>query len=250
MVLEVKDVSILYQTDYYKRMRTEERLALKLKNKTNKHKFTAVDHVSFVLNEGDSLGIIGRNGAGKSTLLRSIAGTIEPTEGQIIRYKPISALLELGTGFDGDLSVKENIYLRAALLGFSKESLEEKYDDIIKFAELEEFENHPYRTLSSGMKSHVGFAIVSMMEPEVLILDEVFAAGDGAFRKKSYALMKKLIDSGCAAILVSHSLSQIKANCNRVLWLNNGKVVMDGNTKEVCQLYEAFLKTGKLPGEI
>ncbi len=246
MVLEVQDVSILYHTDVYKKMRSEKKLKLKLRHEEGAHRFMAVDHVSFSLGEGEALGIIGKNGAGKSTLLKAISGTIEPTTGRIIRNKPISALLELGTGFDGDLSVKENIYLRAALLGFTKEYLEERYEKILAFSELEKFENRPFRALSSGMRARLGFAIVGLMQPEILILDEVFSVGDGAFQRKSHSLMTGLIKSGCSTLLVSHSIGQVKEICNRVLWLEHGRMVMEGKTGEVCAEYEKFLKTGKI----
>lgn len=246
MVLEVQDVSILYHTGEYKKMRAEKRLRLKLKHEEDKHRFRAVDHVSFSLGEGEALGIIGKNGAGKSTLLKAVSGTIEPTSGRIIRDRSVSALLELGTGFDGDLSVKENIYLRAALLGFTKEYLEERYEEILAFSELEKFEDRPFRALSSGMRARLGFAIVGLMQPEILILDEVFSVGDGAFQRKSHSLMTSLIKGGCSTLLVSHSIGQVREICDRVLWLEHGKVVMEGKTGDVCAEYEKFLKTGKL----
>lgn len=246
MVLEVRNVSILFHTDTYKKMRSEKKLELKLKHRESEHRFMAVDHVSFSLDEGETLGIIGKNGAGKSTILKAIAGTIAPTSGRIIRRRQVSALLELGTGFDMDLSVKENIYLRAALLGFSKEYLEGRYPDILAFAELEAFENRPFRALSSGMRARLGFSIVSLMRPEILILDEVFSVGDGAFRKKSHDLMTGLIKGGCSTLMVSHSIGQIRELCNRVIWIEHGRIVMEGKTDEVCDAYEKFLKTGKI----
>lgn len=247
MVLELQDVSIFYHTNLYKKMRSEKKLQMKLRHEDAAHRFMAVDHVSFHLDEGEAIGIIGKNGAGKSSLLKAIAGTIEPTTGQIIRHKPVSALLELGTGFDGDLSIKENIYLRAALLGFSKDYLEERYAQILEYSELEAFENQPFRALSSGMRSKLGFSIVGLMQPEILILDEVFSVGDGAFQRKSHKLMTDLINGGCSTLLVSHSIAQVKEICSRVVWLDHGKLIMNGPTNEVCAEYDKFLKSGNLP---
>ena len=245
MVLNVENVSIRYTTDVYKRMRPEQKLKLRLKGDTSVGEFWAVKDVSFQLNEGDILGIVGKNGAGKSTLLKAIAGTIGVQSGKITRERRVSALLELGTGFDPDLTVKENIYLRSALLGYSKSFLQSKYAEILDFAELGEFENFTYRNLSSGMRSKMAFAIVSVMEPEILVLDEVFSVGDATFQEKSNNRMRELMASDVSTIMVSHSMSNIQQMCNRVIWMERGRIVMDGDTATVCQAYSAAMKTKK-----
>ena len=231
-------------------MRFEKRFFCWLTGSGQSRGFNALHNVSLRLEEGEVLGIIGKNGSGKSTLLKVISGTITPTKGRVDRKRKVSALLELGTGFDRDLTVKENIYLRSALLGYSKSYLKKRYKDILAFSELEKFEDHQYQNLSSGMRSRMAFAIVSIMEPEILVLDEVFSVGDGAFHEKSHQKMLELMDKGVSTILVSHSISQIRKLCTRVLWLDKGSVVMDGDPEEVCKAYNRYIKTGKLPENI
>lgn len=187
------------------------------------------------------LGIIGANGAGKSTLLKAVIGVMEPREGRIERNGSISALLELASGFDGDLTVKENAYLRGAMLGYTKDFMDETYEHILDFSELREFEDRPFKQLSTGMQSRLAFSIASLVQPEILILDEVLSVGDGAFQEKSAAKMREIIDGGAATILVSHSLGQIRELCSKVLWLHRGKQVDFGNTEELCDRYEDFL---------
>lgn len=247
MILKASNVTVRYQSDAFKNMRWEKRLASTLAGKDEARMFYALKRVSFKLDAGEVLGIVGKNGSGKSTLLKAVAGTITPARGSIKCNKRISALLELGTGFDRELSVKENIYLRAALLGYSKEFLESKYKDIIEFSELQDFEDTLYQNLSSGMRSRMAFSIVSIMEPEILVLDEVFSVGDGAFREKSRQKMMELMHSGVSTILVSHTLSQIRKLCTRVIWLDKGRIIMDGDPKTVCDAYSKYLDTGVLP---
>lgn len=187
------------------------------------------------------LGIIGTNGAGKSTLLKAISGIMVPTKGVVNRQGTIAALLELASGFDGDLTVKENAYLRGAMLGYTRKYMDDTYDQIIEFAELKEFEDRPFKQLSSGMKSRLAFSIASLVNPDILILDEVLSVGDGAFRKKSENKMKEIIDGGATTILVSHSIEQVRTLCNKVLWLNKGKQVAFGKADELCDKYEAYL---------
>lgn len=203
--------------------------------------FLAVKNVSFELFEGDMLGIIGSNGAGKSTLLKAVTGVMVPTSGTIERDGRISALLELASGFDGDLTVKENAYLRGAMLGYTKKFMNEAYDQIIDFAELKDFEERPFKQLSSGMQSRLAFSIASLVQPEILILDEVLSVGDGAFQEKSAAKMMEIIKRGAVTILVSHSVDQIESLCTKVLWLNHGEAIALGDTKAICTLYQSFL---------
>jgi ABC-2 type transport system ATP-binding protein len=189
------------------------------------------------------LGIIGTNGAGKSTLLKAISGIMEPTEGSVMANGTVAALLELTSGFDGDLTVEENVFLRGSMLGYTRKFLNESYAQIIKFAELEDFQKTPFRQLSSGMKSRLAFSIASFVRPDILILDEVLAVGDGAFRSKSEARMKQIIHGGATTILVSHDLGQIRQLCNKILWLHKGQQVEFGSdVQEICDRYEAFLR--------
>ena len=210
--------------------------------------FFADRNVTFSLNHGDMLGIIGSNGAGKSTLLKAISGIMRPTEGYVRCNGKIAALLELSSGFDGDLSVKENTYLRGALLGYTKRFMRDTYESIIEFAELKDFEDRPFKQLSSGMKSRLAFSIASLVNPDILILDEVLAVGDGAFRKKSEEKMKSIINGGATTILVSHSLGQIQSMCNKVLWLDNGRqIAFSDDVERVCGAYNQFLMDKILP---
>lgn len=206
----------------------------------------AVDDVTFSLCEGDMLGIVGTNGAGKSTLLKAITGVMEPRKGKIQRNGSVSALLELASGFDGDLTVKENAYLRGAMLGYTRQFMDETYEHILDFSELREFQERPFKQLSTGMQSRLAFAIASLVQPEILILDEVLSVGDGAFQEKSAKKMMEIIENGAATILVSHSLEQVQELCNKVLWLHKGKQVAFGDAEELCERYGAFLETGKI----
>ena len=210
--------------------------------------FWALRNLSFSLQQGDVLGVIGRNGAGKSTTMKTVSGTLAPASGTITHEGKICALLELGAGFDREMTVKENVYLRGALMGYSKEFIDSKYDEMIDFADMREFEDNPFRTLSSGMKSRIAFAIASMVEPDIIILDEVFAVGDGDFKKKSQERMQEIIGSGKAtALIVSHNLTTVRKQCNKVLWLNKGRTVMFGEANAVCDEYKKFMDTGVLP---
>ncbi|MCM1219986.1 MAG: ABC transporter ATP-binding protein [Lachnospiraceae bacterium] len=212
---------------------------------TNNYKvwsFKAVNHVSFELYRGDFLGIIGANGAGKSTLLKVIAQIMVPSEGRVMATQSISALLELGSGFDPDLTVKENTYLRGAMLGYTRKFMDDKYEEIIDYAELKEFQDYNFKQLSSGMQSRLAFAIASLVQPEILILDEVLSVGDGAFQEKSAGKMREIINNGAATILVSHSLDQIRKLCTKILWLHKGSQIAFGNdVKGICNRYQDFL---------
>ena len=242
-ILEVKDVSIRYITGDFKDIGLKEFILRKLKNDYKVIEFWADKDINFTLEKGDMLGIIGTNGAGKSTLLKAVSGIMEPTKGYVRREGTIAALLELGSGFDGDLTVKENTYLRGAMLGYTRKFMDETYDRIIDFAELREFEHRPFKQLSSGMKSRLAFSIASLVRPDILILDEVLSVGDGAFRAKSEAKMKEIIGSGATTILVSHSIAQVRSMCNKVLWLHKGRqIAFTDDVEALCDRYELFLK--------
>lgn len=241
-ILEVNNVSIRYMTGDFKETGLKEFVMRKLKNNYKVVEFWADKDVTFSLEKGDMLGIIGTNGAGKSTLLKAISGIMEPTMGYVKREGNIAALLELGSGFDGDLTVRENTYLRGAMLGYTRKFMDETYEQIIDFAELKEFQDRPFKQLSSGMKSRLAFSIASLVKPDILILDEVLSVGDGLFRKKSEKKMKEIISSGATTILVSHSIGQVMEMCNKILWLHKGTQIEFGDdVQRICDRYQEFL---------
>lgn len=242
MTVKLNDVAIHYITGDFRNIGFKDYIMQKLRGQYSVAKFWAVDGISFQLKEGDFLGIVGTNGAGKSTLLKAISGIMRPTRGTLEVRGSVAALLELGTGFDGDLTVTENTFLRGALLGYTRKFMSERYEEIIAFAELEEFKNRPFRQLSSGMKSRLAFSIACLVRPDILILDEVLSVGDGAFRKKSEAKMKEVINSGVTTLFVSHSLEQTIQMCTKVLWLEKGKQMAFGDTREICGMYDEFIK--------
>lgn len=246
--IRANKVSIRYITGDFKDIGLKEYFMRRLTNNYRVREFWADRDVSFTLERGEMLGIIGANGAGKSTLLKAVSGIMVPTEGWVDVRGKIAALLELASGFDGDLTVRENAYLRGALLGYTREFMDQKYDEIIAFAELQEFQERRFKQLSSGMKSRLAFSIACLVEPDILILDEVLSVGDGAFRKKSEAKMKEILKSGVTGILVSHSIDQIRSMSDKVLWLNKGKqICFSGETEKICDAYEEFLITKKAP---
>lgn len=246
-IIEVNNVSVKYITGDLRNIGLKEFVMKKLTNKYRVEEFLAVNGVSFTVEKGDMLGIIGTNGAGKSTLLKVVTKIMQPSTGYVEVNGKIAALLELASGFDSELNLKENAYLRGAMLGYTREFMDRKYPEILAFSELKDFEERPFKQLSSGMKSRIAFAIASMVEPEILILDEVLSVGDGAFREKSEAKMLEIIQNGKATILVSHSIEQIRRMCNKVLWLDHGKQIAFGETKTICDDYTEFLKSKKLP---
>lgn len=240
-ILEVKNVSIRYMTGDFKDIGLKEYVMRKLKGNYHVQEFWADRDITFSLEKGDMLGIIGTNGAGKSTLLKAISGIMEPTRGHVKRQGNIAALLELASGFDGDLTVRENACLRGAMLGYTRKFMDKTYGSIIEFAELQDFQDRPFKQLSSGMKSRLAFAIASLVQPDILILDEVLSVGDGAFRKKSEAKMREIIEGGATTILVSHSIPQVKELCNKVLWLDKGQQIAFGDAQILCKLYQQYL---------
>ena len=248
VVIDCRNVSIRYITGDFKDIGFKEFLLRKITGNYKINEFWADKDVSFVLKKGDMLGIIGQNGAGKSTLLKAITGIMIPTGGEIKTEGRIAALLELTAGFDKDLTVKENTYLRGSMLGYTRAFMDDKYENIIEFAQLKDFEDRPFKQLSSGMKSRLAFSIACLVNPDILILDEVLAVGDGAFLKKSGDKMKQILNSGVTSILVSHSLNQIRELCNKVLWLDHGKTVCFSEEVDLCcDAYEEFLISGICP---
>ena len=241
-MIDVKDVSVRYIMGDFKDIGIKEYLIKKVKGQMMVKEFWALRDVSFHVEKGTLLGIIGSNGSGKSTILKVLAGIMPPTKGNITANGSIAALLELGAGFDGDLTVKENIYLRGAMLGYTKDVVNEEYEHIIEFSELREFEDVAFKKLSSGMKSKLAFSLASRVNPDILVLDEVLSVGDIGFRKKSENRMRELMSGGTTTILVSHSMAQIREMCTQVLWLEKGEMRGIGDTKQLCDEYEKYMK--------
>lgn len=247
-IIRVNDVSISYLTGDFKSIGLKEYVMRRLTGNYQVYPFFADRNISFELYQGDMLGIIGTNGAGKSTLLKAISGIMRPSSGTVETKGSISALLELTSGFDGELTVYENTYLHGALLGYSRQFMTEMYHQIIAFAELEDFQDLPFKQLSSGMKSRLAFSIACLVKPDILILDEVLSVGDGAFCKKSSNKIQEILKGGATGIFVSHSMSQVRELCNKILWLDRGEQIAFGSDVErLCDAYEEFLLTKKLP---
>ena len=237
IAVKVENVSMMFNMSQEKVDNIKEYIIKMLKHELMFHEFWALRDVSFELEKGDSLGIVGLNGSGKSTLLKVIAGVLKPTKGRVTTVGSIAPLIELGAGFDEDLSAEENILLNGSILGYSKSYMMSRYEDIIHFAVLEGFTNTALKNFSSGMKARLGFAIATMNIPDILILDEVLAVGDFKFQEKSLARTKEIIGAGTTVLFVSHSIEQVRKMCNKVLWLDHGQTVMFGNAEEVCSAY-------------
>ncbi len=235
----VEHITISYPIGNLKNIGLKEYIFRKIKKQYKQTMFTALSDISFRLNEGDMLGILGSNGAGKSTLCKVIAGILHPNSGYAKVHGNVAALLELATGFDSEMTVKENVYLRGAILGYTKAFLDEKYPEIIAFSELSEFQEFTFNQLSSGMKSRLAFSIACLIQPEIVILDEVLSVGDGAFKRKSENKMLEVLSSGATTIFVSHNTEQIKRLCNKVLWLEHGKqIAFSDDVVGLCDEYE------------
>lgn len=247
-IIKAVGVSILYLTGDFKDIGLKEYVMRRLKGNYHVTQFWADRNINFSLEKGDMLGIIGTNGAGKSTLLKAVSGIMVPTEGHMEINGSIAALLELASGFDPELTVRENTYLRGAMLGYTRKFMNDKYEEIIDFAELQDFQDRPFKQLSSGMKSRLAFSIACLVHPDILILDEVLSVGDGAFAKKSGDRMREILKSGVTGILVSHSVPQVRSMCNKILWLDHGhQVGFSDQVEAYCDAYEEFLITKKLP---
>ena len=237
-MIEVSDVTMRFRLNNDKILSLKEFVTTALRGKLQYNDFTALEHVSFEVKKGETLGLIGRNGAGKSTMLKVISGILKPTEGSVVCRGNVVPMLELGSGFDFDLTGRENIFLNGAILGYSKEFLHEKYDEIVEFSERGQFIEVPIRNYSSGMLARLAFSIATVVNPEILIVDEILSVGDADFQEKSRKRMMELMSGGTTVLFVSHSLQQIREMCDRVVWLEHGEVQMVGLTEEICNRYQ------------
>lgn len=237
-MIEVSNVTMRFHLNSDKILTLKEFFTRAAKGQIQYTDFTALHNVSFNVEKGETIGIVGHNGAGKSTLLKIISGILRPTEGQVICRGNVVPMLELGSGFDFDLTGRENIFLNGAILGNTKEFLEEKYDEIVDFSELGNFIDTPIRNYSSGMLARLAFSIASLVEPDILIVDEILSVGDADFQKKSRKRMMELMGGGTTVLFVSHSMTQIREMCNRCIWLEHGEVQMVGATETICSTYE------------
>lgn len=237
-MIEVSDVTMQFRLNNDRILSLKEFVTTALRGKLQYNNFTALEHVSFTVKKGETLGLIGRNGAGKSTLLKVISGILKPTEGSVTCHGNIVPMLELGSGFDMDLTGRENIFLNGAILGYSEEFLKSKYQEIVDFSELGQFIEVPIRNYSSGMLARLAFSVASVVNPEILIVDEILSVGDAGFQEKSRKRMLELMGGGTTVLFVSHSLDQIREMCNRAVWLEHGRIKMSGKTEEVASAYE------------
>lgn len=237
-MIEVKNVTMRYSMNADRITSLKEYVIKLLKKDLEYEYFTALDGVSFSVKKGEVLGLIGHNGAGKSTILKVISGIVKPTEGTVRVHGNVVPMLELGSGFDMEMTGRENIFLNGAILGYSEEFLKEKYEEIVAFAELGQFIDIPLRNYSSGMIARLGFSIATVVEPEILIVDEVLAVGDANFQEKSKNRMMELMGGGTTVLFVSHGLAQIRELCDHVVWMDHGRVKMYGETQAVCDAYE------------
>lgn len=244
-VIKVENVGMEFNLSQEKTDNLKEYVIKLIKRELMYQSFWALQNISFEVEKGDKVGILGLNGAGKSTLLKLISGVMKPTEGTITLKGMISPLLELGAGFDHNYTGRENIYLNGAMLGYPKEFIESKFDEIVEFAEIGDFIDVPLKNYSSGMIARLGFSIATVVEPKILILDEVLSVGDAKFREKSEQRMKSLLNKDVTVLFVSHSLDQVRNLCNKALWLENGKLVMQGSVEEVSASYEESIHQAK-----
>jgi ABC-2 type transport system ATP-binding protein len=241
-VIKVEHVSMKFNLNKEKVDNLKEYMIRLVKGKIEYEKFIALNDINFEIKKGDRLAILGFNGAGKSTLLKTIVGVYKPTEGKIYKQGVIAPLLELGAGFDPNYTGRENIYLYGAILGYSREYIQEKLQEIIDFSELGHFIEVPVKNYSSGMRARLGFSIATAVEPDILILDEVLSVGDAKFRKKSLAKVQSMFDRGVTVLFVSHNIEQVKAICNKAILLDHGNIIAQGDVNEVADIYDEKTK--------
>lgn len=238
LIVDVEHVTMRFNMPKEKVDNIKEYLIKFLKRQLRFDEFTALSDVSVKIYRGEVVGIVGLNGSGKSTLLKLISGILEPSEGSVKTYGSISPMIELGAGFDFELTARENIFLNGSVLGFDRNFVKEKYDEILDFAELRDFENVAIKNFSSGMIARLGFSIATLVKPDILIVDEILSVGDFLFQQKCERRISELMSGGTTVLIVSHSIEQIERLCNRVLWLDHGVTKMIGDTKTVCDQYK------------
>mgnify|MGYP002508604287 FL=1 len=238
VMVKVEHVSMKFNLSSEKFDSFKEYVIKSLKNQVSFEEFWALRDVSFEVMKGDALGLIGLNGSGKSTMLKTIAGVLKPTEGSVHVYGSVAPLIELGAGFDMDLTARENVFLNGALLGHSRKEMESFYDDIVNFSELENFMNVPVKNFSSGMVSRLAFSIATIGVPDILIVDEVLSVGDFRFQEKCERRIQAMADQGTTILFVSHSIAQVKKICDKIAWLESGQLKRFGSAEEICKEYE------------
>lgn len=243
--IKVENVSVLFNLNKEKVDNVKEYFIKLITRKLRFTEFWALKDISFTVEKGERLGVLGFNGAGKSTLLKTVAGVLKPTTGSVEVEGIIAPLLELGAGFDSNYTGKENIYLYGATMGYSRKYIDEKYDEIVAFSELKEFIDVPIKNYSSGMRARLGFAIATAVEPEVLILDEVLSVGDAKFKEKSEKKVMSMFEKGVTVLFVSHNTAQVRRLCNKAIIIDHGKVIASGDADEVCNKYDELVKGGK-----
>ncbi|NRF95751.1 ABC transporter ATP-binding protein [Paenibacillus frigoriresistens] len=236
-IVEVRDVSMKFNLNTEKVDSLKEYFVKFMKRDLAREEFWALNNISFNIQKGEVFGIVGFNGSGKSTLLKIIAGVLKPTKGVVKVNGSIAPLIELGAGFDMDLTAAENIFLNGAVLGHSKSFMKGKFEEIIDFSELHDFVNVPLKNYSSGMVARLGFSIATLVTPDILIVDEILGVGDYKFQEKCELKMKAMLERGTTVLLVSHTISQIKEMCDRVIWINKGNMIEVGETGEICDRY-------------
>jgi len=236
-MIELKNVSVVFKRNSEKMTSLKEYFINSLRKKIRKEQFVALENINITIEEGEVVGLLGLNGAGKSTLLKVISGIIKPTTGEVKLNGKMAPLIELGAGFDPELTGRENIFLNGSLLGFSKKELKERIGEIIEFSELNEFIDVPLKNYSSGMYARLGFSIATIYDPEILIIDEVLSVGDFHFQEKSLNKIMEMIGKGTTVLFVSHDIEQVKKLCKKVIWLEKGRVKVIGESKKICEEY-------------
>ncbi|WP_141501876.1 ABC transporter ATP-binding protein [Paenibacillus luteus] len=237
IVIKLENVSVTFDLHKENISGFKEYIIKKIKRQLVTEKFNALDHVSLSILKGEVIGILGFNGAGKSTLLKTIAGVLTPTKGNVETYGKVAPLIELGAGFDMELTARENIYLNGAILGYSRKFIESKFNDIVDFAEIHDFLDVPLKNYSSGMVARIGFSIATVVKPDILILDEILSVGDYKFQQKCEERIRTMITDDTTVIMVSHSIEQIRSMCKKAFLLNRGKLISSGDVEEICNQY-------------
>lgn len=241
-VIEIQDVSVRFNLEQEKTDTIKEYVLKMVQRKLKFNEFYALRNVSFSVKRGEAVALIGVNGSGKSTMLKVIAGVLQPTIGRARVHGGIAPLIELGAGFDMDLTARENIYLNGAVLGYSRSFIDKNFDEIVAFAELEDFIDVPVKNYSSGMVARLGFAIATQVRADILIVDEILAVGDFMFQQKCYRRMEEMLSGGTTLLFVSHDAEQVKKLCSRAIWLDHGRVMADGRAADVCEEYRRTIE--------